>query len=96
LTQCVDFVVYKLSAMVDDGDIAFKMCIAILCTLGFILTVHDTSFRCLTRYRLIFLQNGQTALLLVSKVGSTSLAKVLLDAKADVNIANNVRHERVN
>ena len=61
-----------------------------------ILTVHDTSFRCLTRYRLIFLQNGQTALLLVSEMGSTSLAKVLLDAKADVNTANNVRHGRVN
>ena len=81
--------------MVDDGDIKLKMCIAILCTLGFILSVHDTSFRCLTRYRLIFLQNGQTALLIVSEMGFTSLAKVLLDAKADVNIANNVRHEKI-
>lgn len=82
--------------MVDDGDIAFKMCIAILCTLGSILSVHDTSFWCLTRYRLIFLQNGQTALLIVSIMGFTSLAKVLLDAKADVNIANKVRHGRGN
>lgn len=49
----------------------------------------------LTRHDTVPHQNGQTALLSASIGGHTSLARILLDAKADVNLANNVRYGNV-
>ena len=44
----------------------------------------------LTRYRSILNQHGQTALLTASDKGYASVVKLLIDAKADVNLTNKV------
>jgi ankyrin repeat protein len=44
----------------------------------------------LTQYRSILNQHGQTALLTASDLGYASVVKLLIDAKADVNLANKV------
>ena len=44
----------------------------------------------LTRYRSILNQHGQTALLVASDKGYASVVKLLIDAKADVNLTNKV------
>jgi ankyrin repeat protein len=44
---------------------------------------------------LLLNQNGSTALIAAAIVGHESVATLLLDAKADVNHADNVRHSSI-
>jgi Ankyrin repeats (many copies) len=60
--------------------------------LSAILILHDITFKCLPRNCPILEQDGLTALMMASGKGHASVVTLLLDAKADVNLANNVRH----
>ena len=64
-------------------------CASVMCMIltGVCRQCHDES-----QHYFTLTQNGQTALMVAASGGHTSVVTLLLDAKADVNLADNVRY----